>query len=143
MRIAGTGLALALLTLAGCEGFAPATFPVPIAFPAPSEPARQEVPVVAPAPVANTPPPVLEVEAAFETPAAVTVPRGASATDLTPFEGRRVAEAEQGIVALGFEAVRSDAEAVYWLNSGANTCAQIVTSEGVYSSVVMVEPEGC
>jgi hypothetical protein len=71
------------------------------------------------------------------------LPEVGSATDITSFQGARAGQAEMGIQALGYEAVRTEGLTTYWLNRGTGACAQIVTSDGRYASVVMVPTSSC
>lgn len=71
------------------------------------------------------------------------LPQVGSATDITAFQGARGGQAEMGIQALGYEAVRSEGLTTYWLNRGTGACARIVTSDGRYASVVMVPSGSC
>jgi len=76
-------------------------------------------------------------------PSAVGMPSVGSSTDLTEFEGARAGQAEMGIQALGFEAVRSEGLTTYWLNGETGACARIRTSDGRYSEVVMLPVGDC
>jgi hypothetical protein len=71
------------------------------------------------------------------------LPEVGNATDITSFQGARAGQSEMGIQALGYEAVRTEGLTTYWLNRGTGACAQIVTSDGRYSSVVMVPTSSC
>lgn len=70
-------------------------------------------------------------------------PAVGSEYDLTPFEGARAGQAEGGIRALGYEAVRSRGLTTWWFNRSTGACAQITTSNGRYSSVNMLPAEDC
>ena len=70
-------------------------------------------------------------------------PMVGDATDITSFQGARAGQSEMGIQALGYEAVRTEGLTSYWLNRATGACAQIVTSDGRYSSVVMVPTSSC
>jgi hypothetical protein len=70
-------------------------------------------------------------------------PMVGDATDITSFQGARAGQSEMGIQALGYEAVRTEGLTTYWLNRATGACAQIVTSDGRYSSVVMVPTSSC
>ena len=63
--------------------------------------------------------------------------------DLTAFQGAKAGQAEMGIQQLGYEAVRTQGLTTYWQNRSTGACAQIVTSNGRYSSVTMLSPEDC
>jgi hypothetical protein len=71
------------------------------------------------------------------------LPEVGSATDITSFQGARAGQSEMGIQALGYEAVRTEGLTTYWLNRGTGACAQIVTADGRYESVVMVPSSSC
>lgn len=71
------------------------------------------------------------------------LPQVGNATDITSFEGARAGQSEMGIQALGYEAVRTEGLTTYWLNRGTGACAQIVTADGRYESVVMVPTSSC
>ena len=71
------------------------------------------------------------------------LPQVGSATDITSFQGARAGQSEMGLEALGYEAVRTEGLTTYWLNRGTGACAQIVTSDGRYASVVMVPTSNC
>ncbi len=71
------------------------------------------------------------------------MPTVGSATDVTDFQGARGGQAEGGLRALGFEDVRSEGLTTWWFNRETGACAQITTSDGVYSEVLMVPAEDC
>jgi hypothetical protein len=71
------------------------------------------------------------------------LPQVGNATDITSFQGARAGQSEMGIQALGYQAVRTEGLTTYWLNRGTGACAQIVTAEGRYASVVMVPTSSC
>jgi hypothetical protein len=62
---------------------------------------------------------------------------------LSDFVGARGGQAEGGLTALGFEAVRSDGLVTYWFNRSTGICAQITTSDGVYSDITLLPAEDC
>lgn len=70
-------------------------------------------------------------------------PAVGSETDLTAFEGARAGQAEGGIMALGYEAIRSEGLTTYWFNRSTGACAEVTTSNGRYSSVTMLPAEEC
>lgn len=70
-------------------------------------------------------------------------PAVGSATDLTSFQGARAGQAEMGIRSLGYESIRSEGLTTYWFNRATGACAEIVTSDGRYSSVTMLPAEDC
>ncbi len=70
-------------------------------------------------------------------------PSAGSATDLTAFEGARAGQAEMGIQNLGYELIRTQGLTAYWFNRSTGACAEIVTSEGRYSSVTMLPAGDC
>jgi len=70
-------------------------------------------------------------------------PMVGSEYDLTEFQGARAGQAEGGIRALGYEAVRSQGLTTYWFNRSTGACAEITTSNGRYSSVRMLSAEDC
>lgn len=75
--------------------------------------------------------------------APATAPTVGSSTDLKAFEGARAGQAEMGIQRLGFEPIRSEGLTTYWFNRSTGACAEIVTSNGRYSSVTMLPAEDC
>ena len=70
-------------------------------------------------------------------------PAVGSSSDLSSFEGARAGQAEMGIQNLGFELIRSEGLTSYWFNRDTGACAEITTSEGVYSSVNMLPSGDC
>ena len=70
-------------------------------------------------------------------------PAVGSSSDLTSFQGARAGQAEMGIQNLGYELVRTDGLTAYWFNLETGACAEIVTSDGRYSSVTMLPPGDC
>jgi len=62
---------------------------------------------------------------------------------LADFVGARGGQAEGGLTALGFEAIRSDGLVTYWFNRETGVCAQITTSDGVYSDITLLPAEDC
>ena len=74
---------------------------------------------------------------------AAAQPAVGSSTDLTVFQGARAGQAEGGIQRLGYELVRTQGLTAYWLNRSTGACAEIVTSDGRYSSVTMLPTASC
>ena len=72
-----------------------------------------------------------------------SLPAVGSPTDVTAFEGARAGQAEGGLQALGFEAIRSEGLTTFWFNRDTGACARITTSDGRYSEVVMLPAEDC
>lgn len=70
-------------------------------------------------------------------------PQAGSETDLSDFQGARAGQAEGGIRALGYEAVRSEGLTTWWFNRSTGACAQITTSNGRYSEVIMLPAQDC
>ena len=70
-------------------------------------------------------------------------PTVGSSTDLTAFEGARAGQAEMGIQNLGYELIRTEGLTAFWFNRSTGACAEVVTSEGRYSSVNMLPAEDC
>lgn len=66
-----------------------------------------------------------------------------SENDLSQFEGARAGQAEMGIQALGYEAVRTQGLTTWWFNRSTGACAQIVTADGRYASVTMLPSGDC
>ncbi len=62
---------------------------------------------------------------------------------LADFVGARGGQAEGGLRALGFEDIRSEGLVTYWFNRATGTCAQITTSDGVYSDIKLLPAEDC
>lgn len=62
---------------------------------------------------------------------------------LTEFQGARAGQAEMGIRSLGYEPVRSRGLTTWWFNRQTGACAEIVTSQGRYSSVTMLPAQDC
>jgi len=83
------------------------------------------------------------VEETGSTTPAQGTPAVGSSTDVTSFQGARAGQAEGGLRALGYEAIRSEGLTTYWFNRDTGACAEITTSDGRYSSVVMVPAEDC
>ncbi len=71
------------------------------------------------------------------------MPSVGSASDVTSFEGARAGQAEGGLMALGYEAIRSEGLTTYWFNRSTGACARITTSDGRYSDVTMLPAEDC
>jgi hypothetical protein len=90
---------------------------------------------------------ILSLAACVENTGSTSAPQGTpsvgSATDVTSFQGARAGQAEGGLRALGYEAIRSEGLTTYWFNRDTGACAEITTSNGVYSNVVMVPAEDC
>lgn len=76
------------------------------------------------------------------TPAA-GMPAVGSSTDVTAFQGARAGQAEGGLRALGYEAIRSEGLTTFWFNRETGACARITTSDGRYSNVTMLPAEDC
>ncbi|MEW9807851.1 hypothetical protein ABUE31_17825 [Mesorhizobium sp. ZMM04-5] len=72
-----------------------------------------------------------------------SAPAVGSASDLSQFQGARAGQAEMGIQNLGYEAVRTQGLTTWWFNRSTGACAQIVTSNGRYSSVTMLPSGDC
>ena len=70
-------------------------------------------------------------------------PAVGSSSDLTSFQGARAGQAEMGIQSLGFELIRTEGLTAYWFNRQTGACAEIVTSDGRYSSVTMLPAGDC
>ncbi|MGG7643736.1 hypothetical protein ACQ5SP_02860 [Rhodovulum sp. YNF3179] len=62
---------------------------------------------------------------------------------LADFVGARGGQAEGGLTALGFEVIRSEGLVSYWFNRETGVCAQITTSDGVYSDITILPAEDC
>ncbi len=71
------------------------------------------------------------------------MPSVGSSTDVTSFEGARGGQAEGGLMALGYEPIRSEGLTTWWFNRSTGACARITTSNGVYSDVTMLPAEDC
>ncbi|SIS87409.1 hypothetical protein SAMN05421759_10514 [Roseivivax lentus] len=71
------------------------------------------------------------------------MPSVGSSSDLSSFEGARAGQAEGGLMALGYEPIRSQGLTTYWFNRATGACAEIVTSDGRYSSVTMLPAGDC
>ncbi len=65
------------------------------------------------------------------------------AEDLSDFVGARAGQAEMGLQARGYELIRSEGLTSYWFNREAGACAEITTSNGVYSSINMLPVGNC
>lgn len=70
-------------------------------------------------------------------------PAVGSSSDLSAFQGARAGQAELGIQNLGYERIRSDGLTSYWFDRATGACAEIVTSDGRYSSITMLPSEDC
>ncbi|MEO9780628.1 MAG: hypothetical protein ABJH07_21330 [Sedimentitalea sp.] len=75
-----------------------------------------------------------------DTPAAQTPGDGA---DLAGFAGAKAGQAENGLQVRGYNLVRTEGLIGYWYNATNLTCAKIVTSQGLYSSVDVVPLSNC
>ncbi|MDK3074298.1 hypothetical protein QO034_14395 [Sedimentitalea sp. JM2-8] len=71
------------------------------------------------------------------------MPAVGSSSDLSSFEGARAGQAEMGIQALGYSAVRTQGLTTWWFNADTDACARITTSEGRYSDVTMLPAGDC
>ncbi len=71
------------------------------------------------------------------------MPSVGSSTDVTSFQGARAGQAEGGLQALGYEAIRSEGLTTWWFNRSTGACARITTSDGRYSDVTMLPAEDC
>lgn len=71
------------------------------------------------------------------------MPAVGSSTDVTAFQGARAGQAEGGLRALGYEAIRSEGLTTFWFNRATGACARITTSDGRYSSVTMLPAQDC
>lgn len=63
--------------------------------------------------------------------------------DLSSFEGARAGQAEMGLQNLGYKLIRTQGLTAYWFNRSTGACAEIVTSNGRYSSVTMLPSGDC
>ncbi|WP_109464880.1 hypothetical protein [Albibacillus kandeliae] len=84
--------------------------------------------------------------AACETTTTTTIagtPSVGSSSDLTAFQGAKGGQAEMGIQALGFQPARTRGLTTWWYNPSTGACAEIVTSDGRYSSVTMLPSSAC
>ena len=70
-------------------------------------------------------------------------PAVGSESDLRAFEGARAGQAEMGIRNLGYVPARTQGLTTFWYNASTGACAQIITSDGRYSSVRMVSSQYC
>jgi len=70
-------------------------------------------------------------------------PAVGSPSDLSSFQGARAGQAEMGLQNLGYELVRTQGLTAYWFNRSTGACAEIVTSDGRYSSVTMLPAQDC
>ena len=70
-------------------------------------------------------------------------PAVGSSTDVTSFQGARAGQAEGGLMALGYEPIRSEGLTTYWFNRSTGACARITTSDGRYSDVTMLAADEC
>jgi len=86
---------------------------------------------------------MLSLAACVEDSGSQGMPSVGSSTDVTSFQGARAGQAEGGLRALGYEPIRSQGLTTYWFNRDTGACAEITTSDGRYSSVVMVPAEDC
>jgi hypothetical protein len=86
---------------------------------------------------------LLSLAACIEDTGTQGTPSVGSSTDVTSFQGARAGQAEGGLRALGYEPIRSQGLTTFWFNRSTGACAEITTSDGRYSSVVMVPAEDC
>ncbi len=63
--------------------------------------------------------------------------------DLSSFVGARAGQAELGLQDMGYQVVRTQGLTAYWFNTSNGSCAEIVTSDGRYSSVTMLPAGDC
>lgn len=70
-------------------------------------------------------------------------PAVGSSSDLSAFEGARAGQAEMGIQNLGYELIRTQGLTAYWFNRSTGACAEVVTSDGRYSSITMLPAQDC
>lgn len=70
-------------------------------------------------------------------------PAVGSSTDLTPFQGARAGQAEMGIQSLGYTLAWQRGLTSYYYNAQTGACAEVVTSEGRYASVRMLNSAVC
>lgn len=70
-------------------------------------------------------------------------PSVGNSSDLTSFVGARAGQAEGGIMALGYELIRTKGLTAYWFNRSTGACAEITTANGRYSSVNMLPAGDC
>ena len=70
-------------------------------------------------------------------------PAVGSSSDLSAFQGARAGQAEMGIQNLGYERIRSDGLTSYWFNRDTGACAEIITSDGRYSAIIMLPAGDC
>ena len=63
--------------------------------------------------------------------------------DLSSFQGARAGQAEGGLMTLGYEPIRTTGLTTWWFNRSTGACAQIVTSNGRYTSISMLPAEDC
>ena len=71
------------------------------------------------------------------------MPAVGSDSNLMAFEGAKAGQAEMGIQSLGYELIRTEGLTAYWFNRSTGACAEIVTSDGRYSSVKMLPSGDC
>ncbi|SLN70586.1 hypothetical protein TRL7639_04177 [Falsiruegeria litorea R37] len=71
------------------------------------------------------------------------MPTVGSDSNLMAFEGAKAGQAEMGIQSLGYELIRTEGLTAYWFNRSTGACAEIVTSDGRYSSVKMLPSGDC
>lgn len=86
---------------------------------------------------------VLQVAACVDETDTAGRPAVGSEYDLSPFEGGPAGQSEMGIQALGYEPIRTRGLTTWWFNRSTGACAQIVTSDGRYSSVTMLPAGDC
>ncbi len=79
----------------------------------------------------------------YSPPPSAGLPAVGSSSDLSSFEGARAGQAEMGIRNLGYEPVRTQGLTTWWFNRSTGACAEVVTSNGRYSSVTMLPSEDC
>lgn len=86
---------------------------------------------------------LISLTACIEDTGQTELPAVGSSYDLTAFEGAKGGQAEDGIQALGYEAVRTQGLTTWWFNRETGACAQITTADGRYSSVTMLPSGDC
>jgi hypothetical protein len=70
-------------------------------------------------------------------------PQYGSTADISDFQGARAGQAEGGLNQRGYYLVRTQGLTGYWWNDRTQTCAQIVTSNGRFSSVTTASRGEC
>ena len=86
---------------------------------------------------------ILPLAACVEDTGSGGTPAVGSSSDLSAFQGARAGQAENGIINLGYELIRTDGSTQYWFNRSTGACAALTVGDGRYQSVRMLPAQDC